>query len=421
MKFRVALVLLTFASSFLIPADRVSNNWPGGWSASSVAVDFVKGLGVNIHFTDPRPGEVDMIADAGFRWVRMDLKWDATEPRKGHYDFAAYDRLVASIEQRRIHALLILDYANPIYDKGGPPRTAEARRAFASWAVTAAKHFAGRGVIWEMYNEPNNRMFWPPRPNVDEYIALALEVARAFRAELPNEKLIGPATSGIDFQFLESCFKAGLLNYWSAVSVHPYRHSGPEAAVREYSKLRRLIQKYTAPRSGLISIIASEWGYSSAWTGVTEQMQSAIYAREMLTNIANGIPLSIWYDWRDDGLDATEPEHHFGLVRNRLRTSRVEPYEPKPVYFAAKTVNMLVDGYVFEKRVPLGSDADYVLAFRKGGSLRYAVWTTSTPHKILFPVSSQSAQLITHLGVTHLIPIQQSAIELSSAPIFIVP
>src|SRR3979409_768285 len=29
-----------------------------------------QGLGVNIHFTDPQPGEVKMIADAGFRWVR---------------------------------------------------------------------------------------------------------------------------------------------------------------------------------------------------------------------------------------------------------------------------------------------------------------------------------------------------------------
>src|SRR6185295_8981306 len=32
-------------------------------------------LGVNIHFTDPRPGEMKMLADAGFRWVRMDFHW----------------------------------------------------------------------------------------------------------------------------------------------------------------------------------------------------------------------------------------------------------------------------------------------------------------------------------------------------------
>ena len=36
-------------------------------------------LGVNIHFTDPKPGEMEMIAGAGFKWVRMDLVWGRAE------------------------------------------------------------------------------------------------------------------------------------------------------------------------------------------------------------------------------------------------------------------------------------------------------------------------------------------------------
>src|SRR3989441_12899492 len=155
-----------------------------------------QGFGVNIHFTNPQPGEIKMIAGAGFRWVRMDFKWDATERERGHYDFSAYDRLMQSLDQFKLRALFILDYGNPLY--GTPPRTEFARQAFAGWAVAAAKHFANRGVTWEMYNEPNVPMFWPPRPNVDEYIVLALTVGRAFRVNVPNEKLIGPATSGID-------------------------------------------------------------------------------------------------------------------------------------------------------------------------------------------------------------------------------
>ena len=49
---------------------------PQSASAGSVVPE---GFGVNIDFTDPRPGEMTMLAEAGFRWVRMDLKWDATE------------------------------------------------------------------------------------------------------------------------------------------------------------------------------------------------------------------------------------------------------------------------------------------------------------------------------------------------------
>ncbi|NNM87482.1 MAG: hypothetical protein HKL95_03075, partial [Phycisphaerae bacterium] len=33
------------------------------------------GLGVNIHWTNPRPGEMRMLAATGVRWIRMDFAW----------------------------------------------------------------------------------------------------------------------------------------------------------------------------------------------------------------------------------------------------------------------------------------------------------------------------------------------------------
>ena len=157
----------------------------GGTAATSPFIS--QGMGVNIHFTDPQPGEVRMIAAAGFCWVRMDFKWDTTERESGQYNFSEYDRLMSALAESKIQALFILDYGNPLYDKGAPPRTPEARQAFARWAVAAAKHFSNRGVIWEVYNEPNHETFWPPRPKANEYVELALAVGRAFRAEVPNE------------------------------------------------------------------------------------------------------------------------------------------------------------------------------------------------------------------------------------------
>ncbi len=46
-----------------------------------------------------------------------------------------------------------------------------------------------------------------------------------------------------------------------------------------------------------------------------EETQAKLLARQWLSNLANDIPLSIWYDWRDDGPDPKEREHHFGMVR----------------------------------------------------------------------------------------------------------
>jgi hypothetical protein len=381
-------------------------------------------LGVNIHFTDPKPGEVKMIADAGFRWIRMDFKWDVTERERGRYDFAEYDRLLKALDEHKIQAILILDYGNPLYDQGAPPRTAETRQAFAHWAVAAAKHFSNRGVMWEIYNEPNNPMFWPPKPNVSEYVELALAVGRAFRSEVPDEKLIGPAVSQIDSAFLDACFKAGLLDYWYAVSVHPYRQTDPETAVPEYCRLRKLIEAYRF-RSGSdreIPILSGEWGYSSAWRGMSEERQGALYARQMLTNLANQIPISIWYDWRDDGSDPNEAEHHFGLVRNIYQTGQAQVYEPKSAYRAARTLSEFFAGYVFEQRISLGRDDDYVLSFVKGGQRRFAAWTTSTSaHRINVPMDQGQFRVIRHTGEAAgaaATGVAGLSIEVSSQPIY---
>src|SRR5206468_2038451 len=117
----------------------------------------------NIHFYASRPGEMEMLAAAGFKWVRMDLSWAGTERRKGEYDFSACDTLVASLEKHGLKAILILDYGNRLYDDERSPATDASRTAFAKWAVAGVKHFQGRGFLWEMWNESNIGQFWKPK------------------------------------------------------------------------------------------------------------------------------------------------------------------------------------------------------------------------------------------------------------------
>jgi hypothetical protein len=301
-----------------------------------------QGLGVNIHFTDPQPGEIEMIAAAGFKWVRMDFHWGLTEKQKGVYDFSPYDRLLAALDKQTMHALLILNYGNPLYADPGEATpytqragTAEFRDAFAKWAAAGVSHFAGRGCIWEMWNEPNGKYFWAPAENVNQYIALAKATAAAVHAVAPNEPIIGPATSTIDLKFIEACCQAGLLEDWSAVSVHPYRQTPPETAAAEFATLRNLISRY-APGGRSIPIVSSEWGYSTAWKGFDDQKQADYLKRDFANNFACQIPLSIWYDCRDDGDDRKNSEHRFGIVRRPYHKGRDPVYDPKPAYEAMK-------------------------------------------------------------------------------------
>jgi hypothetical protein len=388
---RIYIVCLIFLSAFA-PRPAAAQALP---PADPLLPD---GIGVNIHFTHPQPGELEQLAAAGFKWIRMDFGWGGTEREKGQYDFSDYDHLLQSLDKQHLRAVFILDYSNRNYDNDLSPHTDEGRAAMARWAAAAVHHFKGRGVLWEMYNEPNIS-FWRPKANVDDYAKMALAVGKAIREAEPGETYIGPATSLIDLPFIETCFKAGCLEYWSAVSVHPYRQEDPETVAAEYRKLRTLIAQY-APKGKTIPILSGEWGFSAGWKNFDEARQAKYLSRELLTNLSNGIPLSIWYDWHDDGKDPKEPEHHFGTVHSDARQGDAELYEPKPAYRAAKTMGDTLRGLHFSKRLAVGGADDYVLLFDDGADRsRIVCWTTAkAPHALTISTGAGKFELIDNEG-----------------------
>jgi len=355
-------------------------------------------LGVNIHFTDPKPGEMKMLADGGFKSVRMDFAWGGIEREKGKYDFSAYDRLIASLQPHGIRAVFILDYSNHLYDDGLSPHTDEGRAAMAAFATAAVTHFKDKGIVWEMWNEPNIKQFWKPAPGADDYAKLAMAVGKAIRAAASDELYIGPATSTIDLKFLETCFKAGCLEYWDAVSVHPYRQKTPESVGDEYRNLRQLIATY-APRDRKIPILSGEWGYSAGWKNFDEERQAKYLPREFLANLYNEVPISIWYDWHDDGVDPKEAEHHFGTVHNAYQKDADPVYEPKPAYLAARALTSTLAGFKYDKRLAANDENDWLLMFSKGDEVRVAAWTTlKGEHEVTIPAGEGEFKIVNHIG-----------------------
>lgn len=353
--------------------------------------------GYNIHFTSPQKLEMEMIASSRANIIRMDFNWEKTEKERGIYDFSEYDILLAALEKYQIKAVFILDYKNILYDNNLSPYTDLGRVAFSKWAIAAVRHFKGKGIIWEMYNEPNG--FWTPATNIDDYIELAIMVGKNIKSEMPDEIHIGPACSNIDFELLEKCFSRGLLNYWDAVSVHPYRLGYvPETVSADYARLRELINKY-APSKKQIPIISSEWGYPSAKGIMNVMEQSKLLVRQWLVNWANEIPVSIWYDWQDDGKNSEEHEHNFGIVYHPYQKDSIYPYIPKLAYKAAKTFNHLLSGFTFCHRIALSSEEDYCYVFRKEKSVKIVLWSLSVgKKKTIIPFLKGSFGVTSHLG-----------------------
>ncbi len=329
------------------------------------------GFGVNIHFTDPAKGEMDRFAQAGYRWVRMDLAWGHVERTKGQYDFSAYDRLLAHLKKANARALLILDYANPHYDDGVAPHTDTGRAAFSRFASAAAAHFRGQGVLWEIWNEPNLAQFWKPAPSAEAYAKLAVATARAIRAADPDAVILAPGSSQFPWDFFENTFRAGLLEHIDAVSVHPYRETAPETAADDFGKLHVLIARYAPSAKRSLPVVSSEWGYSTAKGAVSEARQAQYLVRMWLANLVAGVPLSIFYDWRDDGDNPDDREHRFGTVRRN--------FEPKPSFEAARSLISSLDGYSLRHRLQGKHPDDWRLLFQKGDSdaLALVVWNAA--------------------------------------------
>jgi len=401
------LLLIAMLTACAIGAAQKEERMPKGIPESVVPM----GLGVNIHFIEPPPRDVDMIGAAGVRFIRMDFSWVHIERKKGEYDFSGYVKLADALAQRGIRPLFILDYGNPLYDNDMAPHTDEGRQAFARFAAAGAAQFQGRGVLWELWNEPNIS-FWRPRPNVNDYMALAKVALPAIRKADPNATIIAPATSGIDMNFLERCFEQGLLELIDAVSVHPYRRQPPETVTRDYQRLRALIARY-APKGKSIPILSGEWGYSVTW--IPKEQQGQYLARQFLVNLMNDVPLSIWYDWHDDGQDPKEQEHNFGTV--------TWDYQPKPAYVAAQTLIQELSGFRFTKRLSLPSENDYALIFSKGKEQKLALWTTGDAHKVDLNLDVPSATVVSMTGEKRMVTISGGKLnlELSGNPQYLTP
>jgi hypothetical protein len=344
-------------------------------------------LGVHVHFFALGQGwplvtdrDLDLIQAAGFRRVNMDLLWSEVEKRPGVYDFSKYDWAIQNLLRRGIRPMIILGLGNPLYAQGLTIEPPHVREAYERYAMATVDHFKNRGLLWQIVNEPNHEFFWQPKPNPELYANLAMGLAPKLKMLDPSGVFIAPSTAGAPADFLERCFRHGLLQVVDAVAVHTYQAFPtkriPEFFEREYMQARQLIDRYSPPGK-FIPLLIGEWGYSTAIGEVDEQTQANFLVRQALLGMMVGTPVNITYDWKGDintpGGNPAKKEHNFGLVRPDL--------QPKPSYFAMREMMQALAGQSFERRLPSKSD-DYLLLFSNQRQATLAAWTIGSPHPV---------------------------------------
>ncbi|MBX9988614.1 cellulase family glycosylhydrolase [Priestia aryabhattai] len=378
-----------------------------------------KGIGVSIH-GNLNEQEIKMMKKSGVKYVRVDLFWDVIEKQKGQYNFDQYDKLNKMLKENDIKPFYILDYSNKLYEKRNSIVTEKGRDAFGNYVRATVKHFKGQYAVWEIWNEPNLEMFWNNQPSYKDYGLLVEKVAPIIKKYDKTGVVVAPALSGISddsLQWLEQLLKnKEVTTDLDAISVHPYRTSRPETALDDYNKLRKLIDKYSDKK---LPILSGEWGYPvNARIDnivITEQKQAELLVRMMLLNNSKDIPVSVWYDWRNDGTDPNNDQHNFGLLTH--------DYQPKQSYNALVNFNKVLKGYNFNKRLEYGQPNDYIFKFtsEKGKSV-IVFWTTGPSHPITINFPSGKGKIVNIMGEEQ--PVnwneKQIILNLSSSPSYLV-
>ncbi len=377
----LCLLLFFILLNTLIFAQSTSNGLP----------DFIipDGVGVNTHFTTGGTVDHDMIAYDGFKFIRQDFFWSLIETTvRGQYNWGPYDTLMQELDQRGIRCLATLNLNDTLYaptTRTAPTDSANIA-AYASFCAAAAERYKSSHPVWEFWNEPNGKNTWKPAENAAQYAKLALAAAKAIRAVDSNATIIAPAMAGIHLDYLDTLFQAGLLNYIDGVSVHPYRDgpppSLPETVGPQIKQIQNLIAQY-APPGKKIFVVSGEWGYStcSLTTGVSLQTQADYIVRMNLFNLYSGVPLTIWYDWKNDGTDLTQIGQNRGVVTSTLAI--------KPSYIALKTLTLELSGFSITGRYNTPSSSDVVLILKDSlGNTKLAAWTQGSQHNATIPLSA---------------------------------
>ncbi len=376
--------LVAARSSIIDPAGSVL--------AVPVVHNLAASAGVEITHDDATATGLNLVQTLGFHRIRTEMFWADVETEAHVYDFTWYDALVAGLKSRGLLAHFILCYGNPIYTNENwmqPPLTPAAIKGFANFAKAAAAHYAGQGITFEIWNEPDIAGFWTA-PSASAYSALCEAAATQFHVGDPSAHVASGGLAGIDLAFLDAMIGDGALNNVNAVGVHPYRLEIPEGLTNDMADLRA--QLSAAFPTNAPTVWSTEAGYSSAWYGdgtlAANRTTQAKYAvRQMLTALGLNVPLQIFFDLRDTGSNASDTEENFGIVD--------AGYKAKPLTSAVQTLLSQCKGSRVRCDASIAGDTSlHIFKFQNASDVLLVLWSESengTTESISFPKNPQRA------------------------------
>ncbi len=303
MKFLLAsFVNFLLLTGFAYPAENFAPMFPedGCWGVVVHKPDHI-GYGTII----------DMCKEIGAQWVRTNIRWCNIEKgKRGRYDWSAADDVILPYLKANTRIICVLTVENlcPLYKGADKSVMID---AIARWMGKVAERYKGKGIVWEISNEPEVFTMGGYWNNPLTYTRMARKSAAAIKEADSDAKVAALSVAWMDKSFILKSFQAGLLDDGTIdiITFHGYhrRTIMPESGLaQDVSWLRRMIRRYNKKRHHII-VIDSERGYAmekflspkdwTVWRNIvyTREEQAAYLARHYLTEISLGMEMSVWY------------------------------------------------------------------------------------------------------------------------------
>lgn len=296
--------------------------------------------------------KAQMLSKAGFGSVRGDTEWFRTETVQGNVqELSGWKEYFDDLIKYDMDFLSIAGLGNSLYDSGGLPYTEQSVKAFANYAGYLAGFLKQSGhndiEVWNEADLMGNAAFNPASRPASDYRKLMIEAAKEIRKANPDANIIGGVQANVSAEsWMREVLDEGGADCIDTYSIHPYNHTtAPETGglLDKVARIREILDEYNPE----IDLWLTEMGYFTALQPtflarqhtLEEQAAWAVRMYMILENqdIASRI---YWYDYINDGVNATNSEYNYGIVKAISGVNT--PLAAKPVYLSIAAMNNMV-------------------------------------------------------------------------------
>jgi hypothetical protein len=177
--------------------------------------------------------------------LRIPVYWFQLEPQQGAYEFSSLDRTIGAAAKAGVRVLPFVcgspSWAAP--HASVPPLTPARAKAWDDFLGKLVDRYGPRGSFWEqakvkrpirrwqIWNEPNFKVFWRPKPSPAAYVRMLSRSSRAIKRHDPGAEIVAAGLAPVEgglfpWEFLRRMYRQpGVRPALDIVALHPYATS----------------------------------------------------------------------------------------------------------------------------------------------------------------------------------------------------